>query len=197
MTDIDAMTPMSGTDDVIAVLTHQHELIKATIAEVMRAEPEGRQEPFDRLRALLAMHETAEEMVLRPATRSVGAEELADERNAEEAEATQALASLEDMDPRDPRFVEEFAAFAQAVLAHAQAEESLEFPRILDGVSAEDRAAKGRQLLAVEKTGPTHPHPSTAGSTVKNWTLGPFAAMVDKVRDSLTQHDRDERDGAA
>jgi hypothetical protein len=181
----DTLRPETETEDIIAVLVHQHEVVKATFAEVLEAEPDQRQEPFDRLRALLAMHETAEEMVLRPTTSSLGAADVADARNAEEAEATKKLAALEDMGCDDPRFEQELKSLQRDVLAHAQAEEALEFPRILTEVPTESRLDMGRQLLAVEAVGPTHPHPSTAGSTVANWTIGPFAAMVDRVRDAL------------
>jgi hemerythrin superfamily protein len=186
MTTSDTLRPDTDTEDIIAVLLHQHEMVKAAFTEIMEAEPSRRQEPFDRLRALLAMHETAEEMVLRPTTRSIGADDVADARNEEESEATTKLAALEDMGCDDPRFETELATFYQDVLTHAQAEESLEFPRILDEVPAESRIDMGRRLLAVEAAGPTHPHPSTAGSTVANWTIGPFAAMVDRVKDAFS-----------
>ena len=136
------------------------------------------------MRALLALHETAEEMVLRPTTRSIGAADVADARNEEESVATKKLAELEEMGCEDPRFASEIAQLHRDVLVHAQAEETMEFPRILDEVPADSRVYMGRRLLAVEAAGPTHPHPSTAGSTVASWTLGPFAAMADRIKDA-------------
>ena len=43
---------------------------------------------------------------------------------------------------------------------------------------------------------PTHPHAAAAGSPTAQKVLGPFAAMVDKVRDTLhQQHGRARRHG--
>jgi len=189
MTDTDALRPDTATEDVIEVLLHQHEMVKSTFAEVLSAPPAWRQEPFDRLRALLAMHETAEEMVLRPRTRSIGAEDVAEMRNSEEKAATEVLAELEKMGPEDARFLELLTQLHQDVLTHAAAEEAMEFPRIRMEVPLDEREAMGRRLLVVEKTGPTHPHTSTAGSTGRNWVLGPFASMVDHVRDAFSTGD--------
>jgi hemerythrin superfamily protein len=186
MTETAQLKPGTGTEDIVAVLLHQHEQVKACFAELMAADPGMRLEVFDRLRALLAMHETAEEMVLRPATRKAGAEDVADHRNAEEEQATRMLADLEKMETDDAQFLEKLAVLHQEVLVHAQAEEAMEFPLIVDAVPADERQEMGRRLLAVEAAGPTHPHPSTAGSTAKNWVIGPFASMVDHVRDAST-----------
>lgn len=181
------LLPETDTDDIVAVLMHQHEVVKAGFAEVLGAPPLWRQASFDRLRALLAMHETAEEMVLRPLTRGVGADDVASERMREEIEATRMLSRLERMHVGDAAFLDEVEQLRSAVLAHAQAEESLEFPRILAEVDAQTRLRQGRRLLMIEKAGPTHPHNAAAGSTVLTWTLGPVASMVDHVRDALSR----------
>ena len=55
--------------DVILILLEQHARIRELFADVKSAEGERKQHAFDELRALLAVHETAEEMVLRPVSR--------------------------------------------------------------------------------------------------------------------------------
>ena len=40
-------------------------------------------------------------------------------------------------------------------------------------------------VKAAEKTAPTHPHPSTAGSPAAQWAVGPFASLVDRARDAI------------
>jgi hypothetical protein len=40
-------------------------------------------------------------------------------------------------------------------------------------------------LEAAEAMAPTHPHPHGAESAVGNMVVGPFVAVVDKVRDAL------------
>jgi hypothetical protein len=175
----------AGSDDIVAVLLDQHDEIKARFAAVHAAMGDERQARFDELRALLAVHETAEEMVLRPITRQIGAADVADARNAEEAEANEVLAKLENLGVDHPEFAALFADFEADVLHHASSEEALEFPQIVANQSAEERAKLGRALRAVEKTAPTHPHPTTAGSTTAQWLVGPFASMVDRVRDAI------------
>ncbi|MCW2808878.1 MAG: Hemerythrin cation binding domain protein [Marmoricola sp.] len=86
------------------------------------------------------MHETAEEMVLRPVTNDTAGKAVVDARNQEESEANEVLKQLEKLD-----------------------------------VSSTEEAVA-----------PTHPHPSTAGSPVAQWALGPFASLVDRTRDAIS-----------
>jgi hemerythrin superfamily protein len=183
----DGAMQATESDDVILLLRSQHEQVKALMASIATADTASRQEKFDQLRAFLAMHETAEEMIVRPVSRQVAGAEVVDARNAEEKQATEVLAELEELDATSPEFLPRFEAFRSAVLLHAQNEESLEFPRILSDRSPEERAQMGRALRAAEKLAPTHPHPSTAGSAAAQYVVGPFAAMVDKVRDALSR----------
>jgi hypothetical protein len=184
---VEATPPAAtGSDDIVAVLLDQHEEIKARFADVHAATGPEKQARFDELRALLAVHETAEEMVLRPITRQIGAEDVADARNAEEKAANETLAKLEDLGVDHADFAALFEEFEADVVHHASSEESLEFPQIVANRSAEERAKLGKALRAVEATAPTHPHPTTAGSTAAQWVVGPFASMVDRAKDALT-----------
>jgi len=131
------------------------------------------------------MHETAEEMVLRPVTSKIAADGVADARNAEEQEANEVLQKLEKVDPDSDEFAREFADLKASVDAHAESEEHEEFPAVLDQCDADQRRSMGRRMEAVEKVAPTRPHPSAAGSPAKQWTVGPFAALVDRARDAL------------
>lgn len=171
--------------DVIRVLLEQHARIRDLFAEVQRSTGDHKKEVFDELRALLAVHETAEEMVLRPVSEKVAGQSVADARNAEETEANKVLAELEDLDVNDPNFDTRIASFKQAVNEHAEAEEKDEFPAILGGCEEDERHTMGSRVLAAEKVAPTHPHPSTAGSTAKQMTVGPFASIVDRVKDAI------------
>jgi hemerythrin superfamily protein len=173
-------------EDVVEILLRQHERIREGFIQVKAATGGEKQERFNELRALLAAHETAEEMVLRPVTVQTAGPEVADARNAEEKSANQALAELDRMDVTGPEFERAFADFQAAVLEHAAREEQDEFPHVREGRSPEQLASMGRVLLAVEKVAPTHPHPSTAGSPTAQWAVGPFASVLDRARDALT-----------
>jgi hemerythrin superfamily protein len=172
--------------DVIRILLEQHAQVRDLFAEVQKAPAAERQEPFDRLRALLAVHETGEELVLRPQADDSEWKSVATERNNEEDEANHVLASLEDMDTASEAFLEKLKEFEEAVDEHAEAEESQEFPRVLQALDEDKRRKLGSRLQAVEKMAPTHPHPTAAGSTTAQALTGPFATMVDRVKDALS-----------
>ncbi len=171
--------------DVIRILLDQHAKVRELFAEVSTAEGAHRSRAFDELRALLAVHETAEEMVLRPVTSKVAGDSVAQARNDEEAEANKVLADLERMDVASPEFHTRLAAFETAVTEHADAEEREEFPHILSSCDEARRLAMGRMLKAAEAVAPTHPHPSVTGSPAAQWAVGPFASIVDRTRDAI------------
>jgi hemerythrin HHE cation binding domain-containing protein len=171
--------------DMIEILLAQHQRIRELFAQVKEAEGERRQRAFDELRALLAVHETAEEMVLRPISSKDAGAEVADARNEEEREAARTLTVLEMMDVSSAEFDEKFAGFERAVLDHARHEEKDEFPLVRAREDQDKLLAMGRTLRAVERVAPTHPHPSTAGSPVAQWVVGPFASMVDRTLDAF------------
>ena len=173
-------------EDVVSILLRQHERIREGFVQVKGATGDDRRDRFAELRALLAAHETAEEMVLRPTTVITAGQAVADARNAEEAESNRALAALEKLDVNTEEIEESFREFQRMVLAHAAAEEAEEFPFIREGRTPEQLAAMGQVLLAVEKIAPTHPHPSFAGQPLLQWTAGPFLSVLDRARDALT-----------
>jgi hemerythrin superfamily protein len=173
--------------DVVRILLEQHARVRDLFAEIQRAAAADRQQPFDELRALLAVHETAEELVLRPQADDADWKDVATERNQEEVEANHVLAALEDMDTASEAFLEKLQAFEKAVDQHAEAEEHEEFPRVLDSLDADQRRKLGSRLETVQKLAPTHPHPAAAGSTTAQVLTGPFAGMVDRVRDALSR----------
>jgi len=171
--------------DVIRVLLEQHARIRDLFDDVTGADGEHKQHAFDELRALLAVHETAEEMVLRPVTAKTAGQEVVDARNKEESEANEVLKELEKLDVSSADFDQKLAAFQKAVDDHAEAEESQEFPAILAQCDEDQRQTMGTHLKAAEAIAPTHPHPSTAGSTAAQYAVGPIASVVDRTRDAI------------
>jgi hemerythrin superfamily protein len=176
------------TDNGIEFLRRQHRKIEAMLQGVSGAPAAERQEKFDELRELLAVHETAEELILRPMTRIAmdKGDEIADARFAEENEAKVVLSELEKLDASTDEFKTQFDAFAIDVKKHAQNEETYEFNPVEQSQDASSLAKLGAALEAVEKVAPTHPHPS-AKNTTTTLLLGPFAAIVDRVRDAIKQ----------
>jgi len=186
MTADDIAEKVDENAGAIEILLEQHNQIKQLFALVESTEGEARQREFDHLRALLAVHETAEEEVLRPVTRDAipQGDAVADARMAEENEAKEVLAKLEKMGCESPEFMTTFQQFKRSVLAHAEHEEHEEFPGVRSSKSAEDLKKMGKRIKMAEKMAPTHPHPS-AKTTTANYLAGPFAAMLDRVRDHM------------
>ena len=89
--------------DVIRLLLEQHARIKTLFEEVRAAFGEERSDLFAELRALLAVHETAEQLVLRPMTEKL-VPGIAADRTLEETVATEALVELEKVDCSSPAF---------------------------------------------------------------------------------------------
>jgi len=179
--------------DVVDVLVEQHRQIKAMLSEFASAPAAERQERFEDIVRLLAVHESAEELVVHPAARDTGDQikTVVQERLGEEKDAKQMLAELYDLGPDHPEFGGKFTAFAQAVVAHATREEDKEFPALRQGVPDEKRERMARMLKAAEAMAPTRPHPRVGESAAANMLVGPPLAVFDRARDAL----RDWREG--
>src|SRR4051794_22085571 len=117
------MTTTEQQQDVIELLLHQHNEIKALFVQVKAARGPAQQEAFQRLVRLLAVHESAEEQVVHPAARHDAGDAVVEARLQEESEAKHVLSDLYDLGVGSPGFAAKFAEFEQAVLAHATHEE--------------------------------------------------------------------------
>jgi hypothetical protein len=171
--------------DVVGMLLAQHARIRELFEEVRGAAGEERRDRFDELRALVAVHETAEQIVLRPNTAERVNQRIAEARTREEVQATKALAELEHLGVESPAFAALFAEFEKSVTEHAEAEEAEEFPAIVNDYTVEERQRMGRLLKATETIAPTHPHPKVAGHGVATVATLPVASIIDRVRDAL------------
>jgi hypothetical protein len=182
------------TQTATQLLRDQHTQVKGMFQQLDAASGTARAELFDCLRATLAVHETAEEMVVHPMARRFGdeGERIVTARLHEEDQAKQALADLERMGTDAPGFDGHFNSFRAAVLAHAEAEERELFPLLDARCDHEQLTSMAQRIVTAEKMAPTHAHPHGPNTAVGHLLVGPFAAMVDKVRDALHDH-RDER----
>ena len=171
--------------DVVAILLEQHARIRDLFARLSRVTGEDRQRAFDELRALLAVHEAAEELIVRPVAKKTAGADEADARNSEEKEASEVLRKLESMDVAGPEFLAVLAEFERAVGEHAEHEEREEFPAIVAQCTTDQRRTMGARLRKAEHLAPPHPHPTAAGSPAALALTGPFAAMMDKARDAI------------
>ncbi|TXI61230.1 MAG: hemerythrin domain-containing protein [Mycolicibacterium mageritense] len=180
-------TFVQSTDDVVKFLKDQHNLIKDLFEEVFSASStEAREKAFVDLRQLLAVHETAEEMVVHPRARSVVAhgDEIVDARLQEEHAAKQQLSDLESMDIDSKEFLAELAKFRDAVVDHAEHEEHEEFDKLQRKLDSDDLERMAKAVQAAEAIAPTRPHPGVESAKL-NFAVGPFASMLDRARDLI------------
>jgi len=172
------------------LLRAQHESVKKMFSEFENARGRDREELFDCLRKTLAVHETAEEMVVYPEVRAMNkaAERAVEARLKEESEAKATLAELEKIGPSGDKFDTLFESFRQSVLQHASAEEAQIFPYLEENVPGGKLIEMADLIETAEAMAPTHPHPHGPESALGNLMVGPFVAMVDKVRDKIAEH---------
>lgn len=182
-----AQKPISTGQDVVDYLVAQHDTIRQLFTETLdAADAETKREKFTRLRAMLAVHETAEEMMVHPRVRRKieGAGEVVDARLAEEHDSKVALSELEKLDIDTAEFSKGLIHLQAAVLEHAEKEEAEEFPLLTEHLDTEELQRLAVAVQVAERIAPTHPHPGVESATA-NFALGPFASLIDRARDAL------------
>jgi hemerythrin superfamily protein len=178
---------IESPDEVIGFLTAQHNLIEDMFDEVLYAsDPQAREKPFVQLRQLLAVHETAEEMIVHPRVRREvdAVDSIVDARLEEEHDAKELLASIEKIDITSQQFIDELTKLRDAVLDHAQHEETYEFPKLQKELDADELKRLGAAVRAAEAIAPTRPHAGVESAAL-NFAVGPFASMLDRARDLI------------
>lgn len=176
-------------EEVIAFLKAQHALIEDLFDQVLLAsDPQAREEPFAELRKLLAVHETAEEMVVHPRVRREfrAGDAIVDGLLQEEHDAKEQLAKIESLDIASQEFVDEVTKLRTAVLAHAEREEIDEFAKLQRNVDEAELKRMGTAVKVAEAIAPTHPHAGVESAKL-NFAVGPFASMLDRARDLMHQ----------
>ena len=90
------------------------------------------------------------------------------------------------IDITSEKFIDELTKLRDAVLAHAELEESDEFPKLQRKLDADELKRLGTAVRAAEAIAPTRPHAGVESAKL-NFAVGPFASMLDRVRD-LIEH---------
>lgn len=185
-TGASGQTGSSGAEgSVLVVLLAQHARIRDLMAAVRAATGRERVAAFDALRRLLAAHETAEEIVLRPVSVQIMDRDDAAARNHEERRLIGLLAELEKLDPLGGEFAELFTRFEKCVVEHLALEEFCEFPMVGTEVGAREQVTMGHWIQRALVLGPTHAHPVPAGHPNAQRATVTFTALADHARDRL------------
>ena len=182
-----ANSPITTGQDVVDYLKAQHETIRQAFTATLDApDATARREAFTRLRTLLAVHETAEEMMVHPRVRRKveGGDAVVDARLAEEHDSKVALSELERLDIDTAEFSKGLIHLQAAVLEHAEKEETEEFPLLTEHLEAGELQRMAVAVQVAERIAPTHPRAGVE-SAAMNFAVGPFASLLDRARDAL------------
>jgi hypothetical protein len=161
----------------IDVLGEQHrQLIE--LCDRLTAEPTRKLR--DVVVATLSRHLSAEEQYLYPAIRKVvpGGEDLA----ARELDEDKALLVL----LKGVQKGQDFEELAAAVRRHVAADAEELLPVLAQMVPIEDLIRVGNRIEVAEEAAPTRPHPATPSSPPWNKVVDPAVAVIDKLRDVVT-----------
>ncbi|GAA2378359.1 hemerythrin [Catellatospora methionotrophica] len=179
----------TAQQDVIDTLLGQHQQVKMLFAQVESADGAHRQELFTELVGTLALHENIEQLLVHPLAEQElpDGDQVVPPRLAEEADAKQALAELYELGVDHPEFDAKLAALRDAVSAHAEAEEELEFLRLRE---VSDPAELSRMAVVVARAQALLAEHAQAGSGQQPGPLaGPPDQVFDRLRDVLGKAD--------
>ena len=189
MPDAGAPATAGPEEDVVDLLLAQHAQIEQLFLLVIGGTGDARREAFDDLVKLLAAHETAEEEVIHPLSRTLpggGGDAMVDDRLDEERQAKETLKTLiaggVDADGFDTGII----LLRDAVLTHARYEERYEFPQLRVKVPAAQLRLLATAVRAAEAAAPTRPHPGAESATA-NLLAGPALAAADRARDLIRE----------
>ncbi|MBB5874305.1 hemerythrin superfamily protein [Allocatelliglobosispora scoriae] len=171
-------------DDVITGLLAQHQQIKLLFAQIATASGDHRKQLFQELVGVMAVHESVEQALIHPAAETVIADgaTVVGQRLAEEEEAKSALAGLYELDVDEAQFDVQLAELRDAVAAHAQAEEELEFPQLQEVVDPVELARMQETLRAAQTMLPLPGPPKDV-----------FDQVSVALRDAMTMTDGEQR----
>ena len=178
---------MAQTDDLVTRLLADHRAVEDMFTRMESAPPDQIGEMFWDLTHQLVRHEVAEEEIVYPKVRKALPEgdQLADLRIEEQSEAEELLAKMEKAGAADPQFSAHLSSLRNAVLAHAEKEESTVFVPLGMVLEEAELVRLGKLYEKAKKAAPTHPHPHAPDTPPGNVALGPVAALVDRTRDAI------------
>lgn len=184
--------------DVFQVLKKDHDEVKAMLAQLEEGPRVSagataeqlafRKRSVDQMIIEESKHEAAEQMYFWPAVKQLGpdGQRVAEGGLEQEAEADPVLADLDKLQPDDEGFEERLAVFTAAARAHIAYEEAHAWPLLRASISADEAQALGDQITRAKKLAPTRPHPHVPPQPGAVKSVGPVAAVADRLRDAVT-----------
>jgi hypothetical protein len=186
-------TSECSTHDVGEVLTAQHRNVSELFSGVLGADGGVRARMFAKLLHALALHESAEHVVIHPEARKAidGGDALVDALMSEEVSIRYALVELESVPVETDDFVVRLVQIRDLVVEHNRHEENDEFPLLMEQLDVADRRRLTRAVEALSKLAATgteaeYSHADVAPGS-PNMMVGPFAALLDRARRIIAQ----------
>jgi len=179
------MTPM----DVIDLLTNDHAEVNALFGRYKRASKPGtKQELANEVVHELSVHAAVEEQFVYPLMRAKLQDggKKADHAIEEHQEVKRLLADIEKLDPDKSDFDKTMEKVTESVRHHVAEEEGELFPDLRSNTSPDMREKLGTVVEKAKGLVPTHPHPLVPGTATAQLVTGPWASIVDHVRDLVS-----------
>jgi hemerythrin superfamily protein len=133
----------------------------------------------------LSVHAAVEEQFVYPLIRAKldNGSGMADEAIEEHQQAKRLLADLEKVDAGSSEHGTAMQELMETIRHHVEEEEGKVFPQLRAAVDDSTMDKLGSVIEEAKKVVPTHPHPLVPGTATAQLVAGPWAAIVDKVRD--------------
>jgi hemerythrin superfamily protein len=131
----------------------------------------------------LSVHAAVEEQFVYPLVRAKLDGLTADHAIEEHQEAKRLLADLEKAEAGTDEHARLMAELTSTIRQHVEEEEGSVFPALRSETDEDTREKVGALVDKAKAVVPTHPHPLVPGTATAQLVAGPWAAMVDKVRD--------------
>jgi hypothetical protein len=173
--------------DIVALLTHDHYVLKHLATGFHRLDVGERAERVRDLTIQLVRHEVAEERVVHAALRIdvVPGDEVAVALLAQEAEIEALLAALERLDIEGVAFEAVLDGLQTQIIEHMRDEELSMFPLLRNLEADARRWELGDRYARAVAAAPTHPHPHLPATRPGIVVAEPIASLIDRVRDGV------------
>jgi hemerythrin superfamily protein len=174
--------------NVIDLLSKDHAEVDELFRRVNLSEkPETIEDLTRQIVHELSVHAAVEEQFVYPLIRAKvdDGSELADEAIDEHQEAKRLLADLEKQEAGSAEHSKTMDELIAAIRHHVEEEEGEVFPKLRANVDEATLDKLGTVVEEAKKLVPTHPHPLVPGTATAQLVAGPWAAVVDKVRDAV------------
>jgi hemerythrin superfamily protein len=172
--------------DIVKLLTQDHAEVNQLFGRFARSsKPETLKDLARKIIHELSVHAAVEEQFVYPVLRRKvdDGSGLADHAIDEHQEVKRLLADLEKLEPGDAEFTSKMDKVMAAVREHVSEEEGDVLPKLKAATDTELRDNLGTLVEKAKSVVPTHPHPLVPGTATAQLIAGPWASIVDRIRD--------------